>query len=61
MHMPTQLDADSYEEEGTLAVIQKERQYSYNDVITVSPNTLPNYEQKVHTERLICSWTLFYM
>ncbi|XP_065184468.1 acireductone dioxygenase-like [Sycon ciliatum] len=42
-----QIDADRYEEEGKLAGIQKERGYSYTDVITVSPEKLQNYEEKI--------------
>lgn len=38
----------NYEEEGKLAQIRDERGYSYMDIITVSPDKLPNYEQKVH-------------
>jgi len=40
-----QLDEDDYEV--TLSSIRSERGYTYSDIITVSPETLPNYEQKV--------------
>lgn len=33
--------------EATLSSIRSERGYTYSDIITVSPETLPNYEQKV--------------
>ena len=42
-----QLDADHYEEEGKLAAIREEREYSYSDLCTISRDKLPNYEQKV--------------
>jgi len=41
------LDADKYEEEGTLGNICKERGYTYKDIVTVAPDTLPNYEEKI--------------
>eukprot|EP01120_Amphizonella_sp_Union-15-10_P010877 TRINITY_DN4510_c0_g1_i1.p1 TRINITY_DN4510_c0_g1~~TRINITY_DN4510_c0_g1_i1.p1 ORF type:complete len:326 (+),score=63.15 TRINITY_DN4510_c0_g1_i1:78-1055(+) len=41
------LDADNYEEEGKLSKICEERGYTYKDVVEVSPNTLPNYEEKI--------------
>ncbi|XP_018023532.1 1,2-dihydroxy-3-keto-5-methylthiopentene dioxygenase [Hyalella azteca] len=41
------IDADNYKSEGILDKIRKERGYSYEDVIEVSPDTLPNYEQKI--------------
>ena len=44
-----QLDAERYEEEGTLGSIRAQRGYSYFDIITVSPEKLPNYEQKVRS------------
>ena len=41
------MDADNYEEEPVLEKIRSERGYNYSDVITVSPEKLPNYEEKV--------------
>ncbi|XP_077990385.1 acireductone dioxygenase-like [Glandiceps talaboti] len=41
------LDADNFEKEGKLGEICKERGYTYEDVITCTPQTLPNYEQKI--------------
>uniref|UniRef100_H2Z978 Acireductone dioxygenase n=1 Tax=Ciona savignyi TaxID=51511 RepID=H2Z978_CIOSA len=42
-----QVDADTREENDFYKNLKKERGYSYSDLITVSPDTLPNYEQKV--------------
>ncbi|XP_070534428.1 acireductone dioxygenase-like [Ptychodera flava] len=42
-----QLDADNYKEEGVLSKICTERGYDYEDVITCTPATLPNYEEKI--------------
>lgn len=39
------MQLDDYE--ATLSSIRSERGYTYSDIITVSPETLPNYEQKV--------------
>jgi len=36
-----QLDADRYEEEGKLAAIREEREYSYSDLCTISRDKLP--------------------
>ncbi|XP_064383129.1 uncharacterized protein LOC135331805 [Halichondria panicea] len=41
------LDADNYEDDGKLAQIRSERGYNYSDQITLSPEKLPNYEQKI--------------
>lgn len=41
------IDADNYKEEGLLDKIRKERGYSYEDVIEISPKTLPNYDEKI--------------
>jgi len=41
------IDPVNYEKEGKLSAIRKERHYTYHDVVTVSPATLPNYEQKI--------------
>lgn len=41
------LDADNYEKDPRLAAIRKERGYSYQDIITVSPDKLPGYEKKI--------------
>ena len=45
--MYTQLDADNYEGDPVLEEIRSERGYNYSDVISVSPDKLPNYEDKV--------------
>ena len=37
----------NYEAQGELSKIRNERGYDYMDIITVSPEKLPNYEQKV--------------
>ena len=44
---PLQLDPVSYESQGVLSKIRNERGYNYMDIITVSPEKLPNYKQKV--------------
>ncbi|KAL9963306.1 hypothetical protein ACROYT_G032495 [Oculina patagonica] len=41
------LDADNYEKEGKLAEIREHRGYSYDDIITVTPEKMSNYEQKI--------------
>eukprot|EP00243_Klebsormidium_subtile_P008434 TRINITY_DN39_c0_g1_i1.p1 TRINITY_DN39_c0_g1~~TRINITY_DN39_c0_g1_i1.p1 ORF type:complete len:194 (+),score=64.23 TRINITY_DN39_c0_g1_i1:39-620(+) len=41
------LDADKYETDSELLQIKKDRNYSYQDLITVSPDKLPNYEVKI--------------
>mmetsp|Transcript_45348 Transcript_45348/g.102427 ORF Transcript_45348/g.102427 Transcript_45348/m.102427 type:complete len:924 (-) Transcript_45348:365-3136(-) len=41
------LDADKYETDPVLAQIRKDRGYTYHDMITVSPERLPNYETKI--------------
>ena len=38
---------DNLEGEGLLAKIRKDRGYTYEDTISVSKETLPNYEEKV--------------
>jgi len=50
-----QLNVDTYETDGKLALIRKDRGYDYNDVIDISPESLPDYESRVkgfHTEHL---------
>lgn len=41
------LDADAYESDENLEAIRAVRGYSYQDLITVSPDKLPNYEAKL--------------
>lgn len=41
------LDADNYEGDPVLEEIRSERGYNYSDVISVSPDKLPNYEDKI--------------
>lgn len=43
------LNADTYMEDGELDKIKKERGYSYTDVIEISRDKLPNYEEKIKT------------
>eukprot|EP00611_Tribonema_gayanum_P011779 TRINITY_DN2211_c4_g1_i1.p1 TRINITY_DN2211_c4_g1~~TRINITY_DN2211_c4_g1_i1.p1 ORF type:complete len:218 (-),score=74.73 TRINITY_DN2211_c4_g1_i1:602-1174(-) len=43
------LDADNHETDPALAAIRAERGYTYSDVITVSADTLPNYEAKIRS------------
>uniref|UniRef100_A0A224YPW9 Acireductone dioxygenase n=1 Tax=Rhipicephalus zambeziensis TaxID=60191 RepID=A0A224YPW9_9ACAR len=43
------LNADTYEDDGELEKIRKERGYSYTDVIEISKDKLPNYEEKIKT------------
>ena len=42
-----QVDADNLKEEGVLDKVRKERGYTYEDVIEISRDTLPNYDEKV--------------
>lgn len=42
-----QLDADKHESDPALDKIRADRGYSYQDIITVSPEKLPNYEDKI--------------
>ncbi|KAL0026501.1 hypothetical protein WJX77_003059 [Trebouxia sp. C0004] len=42
-----QLDASNHENDPTLKAIRADRNYSYQDVITIRPDTLPNYEEKL--------------
>lgn len=42
-----QLDADKYENDPELEKIRKERNYSWMDIITISKEKLPDYEEKV--------------
>ena len=42
-----QLDPVRCEEDGTLQKIINEHGYNYTEVITVCPEKLPNYEDKV--------------
>ncbi|XP_077009200.1 acireductone dioxygenase isoform X1 [Tamandua tetradactyla] len=41
------LDADKYENDPELEKIRKERNYSWMDIITISKEKLPNYEEKI--------------
>ncbi|KAJ7564234.1 hypothetical protein O6H91_02G008700 [Diphasiastrum complanatum] len=41
------LNADIYEADPELEKIRAERGYNYKDIITVSPDKLPNYEEKI--------------
>ncbi|XP_026521083.1 1,2-dihydroxy-3-keto-5-methylthiopentene dioxygenase [Notechis scutatus] len=43
------LDADNYETDPELAKIRKEKNYSWMDIITISRDMLPNYEEKIKT------------
>ena len=43
-----QLNVDTHEEDGVLDKIKKDRGYNYEDVIEISPEKLPNYEEKVY-------------
>ncbi|KAH6935985.1 hypothetical protein HPB50_012074 [Hyalomma asiaticum] len=49
------LNADTYEEDGQLDKIRKERGYSYTDIIEISKDKLPNYEEKVSCQMMIAS------
>jgi 1,2-dihydroxy-3-keto-5-methylthiopentene dioxygenase len=42
------LNIDTHEEDGVLDKIKKDRGYNYEDVIEISPEKLPNYEEKVY-------------
>ncbi|CAI7736606.1 unnamed protein product [Closterium sp. NIES-54] len=41
------LDADIWESDPELKQIRKDRNYSYEEVVNIHPDTLPNYEQKL--------------
>jgi cupin superfamily acireductone dioxygenase involved in methionine salvage len=41
------LDADAHETDPKLAAIRKVRGYSYVEIITISKDTLPGYEEKI--------------
>eukprot|EP00199_Chlamydomonas_sp_CCMP681_P006354 CAMPEP_0119102258 /NCGR_PEP_ID=MMETSP1180-20130426/1062_1 /TAXON_ID=3052 ORGANISM="Chlamydomonas cf sp, Strain CCMP681" /NCGR_SAMPLE_ID=MMETSP1180 /ASSEMBLY_ACC=CAM_ASM_000741 /LENGTH=204 /DNA_ID=CAMNT_0007086507 /DNA_START=63 /DNA_END=677 /DNA_ORIENTATION=- len=43
------LDADNHEKDPKLAAIRKVRGYSYVEIITITKDTLPNYEEKIKT------------
>uniref|UniRef100_A0A7R9VYE4 Acireductone dioxygenase n=1 Tax=Chlamydomonas euryale TaxID=1486919 RepID=A0A7R9VYE4_9CHLO len=43
------MDADAYETDERLAAIRKLRNYSWMEILTVSKDTLPNYEEKIKT------------
>ena len=40
-------DADNYENDQTYAKFKSDRGYNYQDIITVSRNTIPDYDTKV--------------
>lgn len=42
-----QLDADAYETDPKLAAVRKVRGYSYSEIITISKDKLPGYEDKI--------------
>ncbi|XP_075856638.1 acireductone dioxygenase isoform X1 [Microcebus murinus] len=44
---PHQLDADKYENDPELEKIRRERNYSWMDIITITRDKLPNYEEKI--------------
>ncbi|XP_036191334.1 1,2-dihydroxy-3-keto-5-methylthiopentene dioxygenase [Myotis myotis] len=49
------LDADKYENDPELEKIRKERNYSWMDIVTISREKLPDYEEKIkmfYTEHL---------
>ena len=54
MYLCVQLDALNYKQEGLLERIRSERSYVNKDEITVSPDHLPNYEQKVCVCVCVC-------
>ncbi|KAL5493724.1 hypothetical protein EMCRGX_G014943 [Ephydatia muelleri] len=43
------IDVDRCDEEGLLAKIKKDRGYTYQDIVEVCPEKLPNYAQKIKT------------
>lgn len=50
-----QLNVDTFETDGVLDALKKQRGYSYEDEITCSKTCLPNYEEKLknfYTEHL---------
>ncbi|XP_025864957.2 acireductone dioxygenase isoform X2 [Vulpes vulpes] len=47
LHQRNWLDADKHENDPELEKIRKERNYSWMDIITISKDKLPNYEEKL--------------
>lgn len=45
-----QVDSDTYDTNEMYKKLREDRRYSYSDMLTVSPEKLPNYDQKV------CGW-----
>lgn len=43
------MDADKYENDPELEKIRKERNYSWMDIVTISREKLPDYEEKVRS------------
>jgi len=41
------IDADNHASEGKLGKIRDDRGYSYQDLIEISPDKLPNYDEKI--------------
>lgn len=50
------LDADKFEDDPELEKIRNDRGYDYHDIVTVSPDKLPNYETKVRRRRKREAW-----
>lgn len=50
----TQFDPCTYEQDAELADIKKTRGYTYEDVIDISPDKLPNYDDKVFSALVFC-------
>lgn len=44
---PLQFPIESYETDGALEELKKKRGYSYEDEISISKDTLPDYENKI--------------
>jgi len=42
-----QVDSDTYDTNEMYKKLREDRGYSYSDMLTVSPEKLPNYDQKV--------------
>lgn len=48
-----QIDPVNYNEDGILDRIRNERGYTYTDIIAISRDKLPNYEEKVRIDKII--------